>query len=253
MVLPPKALFALAAVVIAGTFVALMIKSRGPVAEDRHEPDELDTYAAEQTRISADHACRDSVGHAVVAAGEFLTSRYGDGAPEGIRELAVHRCTFDEWPSEVVACLGMVTSDNELQRCIGKLPEHQRRALESEMKAFAARPPRPSPDAAVDAEPDDSDDGSWTLNAAPNDPQDPADPAGIPAACLEYEQSMDRLATCDKLPRASRDALRQGFEAMRTSWGQLGSLPKSARDAMETGCRQAVAALKQAGASICGW
>lgn len=244
--LPAKALFALAAAAIAGTFVALMIKSHGPTEDDLHEQDALEKYGEQQTKISSAHACRDAVGHAVSMAGDYLTSRYGEGAPDGIRELAVHRCTFDDWPGDVVSCLDQVTSDNEMQRCIGKLPEHHRRALEAEMRAFAQNPPKVPPDAAIDAEDD------W--NAA-GDPLPLAliDAGGVPTACAEYEQTMDRMATCDKLPQASRDALKQGFDMMKGNWAQIGSMPQSARDAMESGCRQAVEALKQAGTSICGW
>jgi hypothetical protein len=242
-VLPPKALFAIAAVVIAGTFIGLLIKSRGPTDDELHEHDELEKYGEAQAKISNDRACHDSVAHAVAAASDYLISRYGDGAPEGIRELAVHRCTFDDWPSDVLSCLEMVTSDNELQRCIGKLPEHQRRALEAEMKAFALDPPKPPPDAAVDAEDDD---------LYSPDPRDPATYA-IPPACLEYEQTMEKLMTCDKFPQASRDALKQAFDAMKANWAQIEAVPPAARDAMDSGCRAAVDALKQAGASICGW
>ncbi len=253
--LPPKALAAVAAVVIASTFVALMIKSRGTVDAER---DELDEYGEQQATLESTGECRDAVGHAVAAASDYLISRYGDGAPAGIGALAIHRCTFDQWSSEVLSCLARVTSDNELQRCVGKLPEHHRRALEAEMKAFALNPPKPPPDASIDAddadEAEDDAEDDWNAGGDPYSP-DPVDPdgSGIPPACVEYEQTMQRMASCDKLPQASRDALKQGFDAMKSNWAQIGAMPKAARDAMESGCRQAVDALKQAGASICGW
>ncbi len=245
--LPSKALFALAAAAIAGTFVALMIKSRGPTDDDLHEHDALENYGEQQIKIASSRACRDAVGHAVSMAGDYLTSRYGEGAPDGIRELAVHRCTFDDWPGDVVSCLDLVTSDNEMQRCIGKLPEHHRRALEAEMRAFAQHPPKVPRDAAIDSEDD------WNAGGDPYS-LDPIDPtSALPPACTEYEQTMEKLAACDKLSQGSREAFNRGFDALKANWAQIGSLPKSARDALEAGCRQAVDAIKQADASICGW
>ncbi|CAN5705790.1 hypothetical protein BH11MYX3_BH11MYX3_33460 [soil metagenome] len=242
-----KALFAIATVVIAGTFIGLLIKSRGPTDDELQHRDALEKFGEEQSKLSNDRACRDAVAHAVTAAADYLTSRYGDGAPEGIRELAVHRCTFDEWPPGAVSCLESVTTDNELQRCISQLPEHHRRALEAEMKAFARNPPRVPPDAAVDAEEEDLSGDPYSI-----DPVVP-DVTGVPPACVEYEQTMEKLMTCDKFPQVSRDALKQAFDAMKANWAELGSMPQAAREAMDSGCKAGVDALKQTGAAICGW
>lgn len=239
-----KALFALGALVIAGTFVALMLTSRGPVEPARRRGDQLEQYAEQEARSATDDACADAVAHAVTAAADYLTSRYGEGAPDGIRALATHRCEMDDWSAEVVRCLGRVTSENELQRCIGQLPEYQRRAVEAEMKAFALRPPPVTLDAGVDAEEDTDVD---------IEPADSTGSSSWPPSCAEYEQVMERLASCDKLPQASRDALRQGFDSMKSAWGNLAAMSQSARDTMASGCQQAVDALRQAGASICGW
>jgi hypothetical protein len=252
-VLGAKQLFAIGAAVIAGVFVASMIKSRGPTDEELESQDALEKFGDEQAKRSAAEKCHESVGHAVSAAADYLISRYGDGAPDAIRELAVHRCTSDQWSFEVTRCLDRVTSDNEMQRCIGQLEEYQRRALEAEMKAFALRPPKVI-DAGIDANPwDDPDDYSI-------DPPPPPEPPGPSAGttldipeCLEYGLLIEKMSTeCDKLPQASRDALRQGYDAMKNGWATTG-LSDDIKKTMAEACKQASDALTQAGKSMCGW
>ncbi len=255
--LPAKALFALAAAAIAGTFVAVLLTSRGPTDGALADRDRLEQFGEEQERVANGRGCEDAVGHAVAAAADFLVSRYGDGAPDAVRALTLHRCTSDGWSGEVVRCLGRVSSDNEMQRCVGQLPEYQRRALEAEMRAFAARPPMVPSDAAVDADPMtdlEADDLVDPLQLAPTD-------TTWPPACVEYELLIGKLGSCDKLPQASRDALKQGFDAMKSGWSDrwgtgpntMSAMPAASRTALESGCREAVDALQQAGASICGW
>jgi hypothetical protein len=255
-VLPPKALFAIGAAVIAGVFVASMLKSRGETDREIEAHDSLEKYGEEQARRTAADKCHDSIGHAVSAAADYLTSRYGEGAPEGIRELAVHRCTADQWSLDAMRCLDRVTSDNEMQRCIGQLEEYQRRALEAEMKAFALRPPPITPDAGIDANPwADNDD--YSIDPPPPPPPPTLDPSttgmvDIPE-CMEYGLLIERMATeCDKLPAASRDALRQGYDAMKSGWSQA-NLTDEVRKTMGEACKQATDALKQAGTAMCGW
>ncbi len=239
--LPAKGLLALAAAVIAGTFVALMITSRGPTNDELESRDRLTKFGEEQQAQIDARACHDSVDHAVTAAADYLISRYGDGAADAIREITQHRCEIDRWASSVTSCLARVTSDNEMQRCIGQLEDHQRRAVEAEMKAFVQRPPKISPDAAVDA-PENFDD------------LDPFAPTSeLPYACQQYEQIIAKVMTCDKLPQASRDAMKQALDAMRSGWSNLPSMPQEAKDAMASGCQQGVDAVNQSIAPICGW
>jgi hypothetical protein len=240
--LPAKGLLALAAVVIAGTFVALMITSRGPTDEELAGRDDLDKYAElAQVRIDAE-ACHDAVDHAVTAAADYMIARYGEGAADAIRAIVQHRCEIDHWPSSVTKCLDRVTSDNEMQRCIGQLEDYQRRAVEAEMKAFVQRPPK-SPDAGVDAAEVDIYGGI--------DPIDPS--SSLPYSCQQYSTLMAKVMTCDKLPQASRDALKQGLDAMKSGWTSYATMPEEAREAMSKACQQAVDAMNQAMASICGW
>jgi hypothetical protein len=233
-------LLALAAVVIAGTFVALMITSRGPTEDELESRDELEKFGEEQQASIDARGCHDSVDHAVTAAADYLISRYGEGAADEIRAIAQHRCETDRWASPVLRCLDRVTSDNEMQRCIGQLEDHQRRAVEAEMKAFALRPPKTAP-------PDAADDMEEDLLPEPDDL------SSIPYSCQQYEQVMAKVMTCDKLPQGSRDAMKQALDAMKSGWANLATMPQESRDAMASACQQGVDALNQAMASICGW
>lgn len=74
--------------------------------------------------------------------------------------------------------------------------------------------------------------------------------ADLPTECAEYKASIDKLATCDKLPQATRDALKQSYEQSSTAWA---STPAEGRASLGTSCKSATDAVKQAAATACGW
>ena len=103
-------------------------------------------------------------------------------------------------------------------------------------------------------------------NAKPADPNaKPADPAAkpaegapaasgdLPAECGDYKAMIEKLASCDKMPQQSRDALKQGYDAMSQGWANVGAMPPEAKKAMADGCKQGTDALKQAAGAMCGW
>jgi hypothetical protein len=51
----------------------------------------------------------------------------------------------------------------------------------------------------------------------------------------------------------TRDALKQGFQAMSAGWRDIGKLSADARRNVSEGCQQATDALKQAVGQLCGW
>ena len=100
-------------------------------------------------------------------------------------------------------------------------------------------------------------------NAKPADPK-PVDPAtkptegapptgDLPTECNDYKAMIEKLASCDKMPQQSRDALKQGYDAMSQGWANIGSMPAEAKKAMADGCKQGTDALKQAAGAMCGW
>ena len=79
-------------------------------------------------------------------------------------------------------------------------------------------------------------------------------PAGdLPAECNDYKAAMEKLAACDKMPQASKDALKQGYDAMSQGWANAAALPPEAKKAMADGCKQGADALMQSGKALCGW
>ena len=75
----------------------------------------------------------------------------------------------------------------------------------------------------------------------------------MPAECNDYKAAMEKLATCDKMPAASKDALKQSYDAMSAGWANVAGMPAEAKKAMADGCKQGADALMQTGKSVCGW
>src|SRR5262249_7159504 len=65
------------------------------------------------------------------------------------------------------------------------------------------------------------------------------------AACDEWGKEVTKLASCDKLPQASRDALRQAYEQLQQSWA---TMPADQRAGLAEACKAATDAVHQLGA-----
>jgi hypothetical protein len=81
---------------------------------------------------------------------------------------------------------------------------------------------------------------------------DHAAAANLPAECNDYKASIDKLASCDKLPAASRDALKTSFEAQSKAWANVPA-DDAAKKTMADSCKTANDAVKTAAAKTCGW
>ncbi|HEV7556453.1 MAG TPA: hypothetical protein VGO00_13395 [Kofleriaceae bacterium] len=86
----------------------------------------------------------------------------------------------------------------------------------------------------------------------PTKPDDHAAAANLPAECNDYKASVDKLAACDKLPQASRDALKTSFDAQSKAWANIPA-DEAAKKTMVDSCKTANDAVKTAAAKICGW
>ena len=75
----------------------------------------------------------------------------------------------------------------------------------------------------------------------------------LPAECADYKGMIEKLASCEKLPPQSRDALKAGFDQMSASWKDVGAMPAEAKAQMATACKTGADALKQTAAAACGW
>ena len=91
--------------------------------------------------------------------------------------------------------------------------------------------------------------------AAPAAGTAPAAPAAaaagdLPAECNEYKATIDKLATCDKMPQASRDALKQAYEKDSAGWA---SIPADGKANLATACKAATDAVNTSAKQVCGW
>lgn len=68
----------------------------------------------------------------------------------------------------------------------------------------------------------------------------------LPAECADYKAAIDALAKCDKLPQATRDALKQSYDQTSAAWA---SVPAEGKAALGTACKSAADAVKQSAAA----
>jgi len=88
--------------------------------------------------------------------------------------------------------------------------------------------------------------------ADPAKADDHAAAANLPAECSDYKASIDKLTSCDKLPQASRDALKTSFDTQSKAWANIPA-DETAKKTLVDGCKTANDAVKTAAAKICGW
>jgi hypothetical protein len=79
----------------------------------------------------------------------------------------------------------------------------------------------------------------------PEEPK-PVTAGDLPAECGEYKAAIDALAKCEKLPQATRDALKQSYDQTSTAWA---SVPAEGKAALGTACKAAADAVKQSAAA----
>lgn len=178
--------------------------------------------------------CTASVQHAVsLSAAEFKRNGVTDDTVAKIRDVSIARCKEDGWSNAILSCLTSAKTSDDVSTCQQKMSKQQTDNMATAITAAMASQP---------------DQGSGSAEPAP------APPAGeLPAECAEYAAMMEKLAGCDKLPAASREALQQAFEASSQAWADLDKLPDDAKIALVAGCKQAAEAVKQTAAASCGW
>ena len=77
-------------------------------------------------------------------------------------------------------------------------------------------------------------------------PRPAAGGGDLPAECADYKAAIEKLASCDKLPQATRDALKQSYEQTSAAWA---SVPAEGKAALGTACKAAADAVKQSAAA----
>jgi hypothetical protein len=173
--------------------------------------------------------------------------------------ILVKRCKEDKWSADTIKC--GTTSKDPKKECMGKLTADQQKNLQDDMLKAMSEGDMPAirKDEPKD-EPAPTEPAKEEPAAAPTEPakeEAAAPPAegtaagtGLPS-CDEYVALVEKYMACDKIPQETRDATKQGIDAMKQGWGDIGALPEETRKQMDDGCKQGVDALKQ-GASALG-
>ena len=141
-----------------------------------------------------------------------------DDHGRSVRDVFTARCTKDTWSVETRNCIMDTKTLHDGHHCKDRLSPEQRSAFELDLEVIEKKR------AAV-----------------------------IPPECEHYRLAIAKLETCDRLPRASRDALKQGYDTMSQGWTNAANQSPDARRAMVAGCKQALEALEPIGKSVCGW
>lgn len=131
-----------------------------------------------------------------------------DVAASSVRIVFATRCREDVWTVEMRSCVMSTISLKDPKHCKAKLEPRMRARLENDLAEVAVT----------------------------------AKAKEVPAQCREYARAVEKLMSCDKIPQAARDAIRQSYETQRQAWTR-GSTDIE-------GCRPAAMAIRQAAASV---
>jgi hypothetical protein len=73
---------------------------------------------------------------------------------------------------------------------------------------------------------------------------------GMPTECNDYKAAVDKVASCDKLDAAARDALKNAYTQLSAGFA---SLPAEAKANLAGTCKTALEKVNAAAKTICGW
>lgn len=159
-------------------------------------------------------------------------------------------CVEDLWPDAAKRCFTEASSFDNMGDCQDSFPDELKDRVEKRlmpviekvmkqvMDDSGATTPPPPPTTTPPPTP--------PTIAPPPGATTGALPATVQGACAGYLAKMETFLACDKVPQASRDAARQGIDAMKDAWKQAGTMPPEAQQAMADACKQAEDAIAQA-------
>ncbi len=150
-------------------------------------------------------------------------------------DVLVKACKDDKWSKEAIAC-GIKAKDPE-KECDSLITKEQKASME---KAFAA---------AMGMGGDEGGGGDEAGGGEAGGGAAAGGSSGMPE-CDEYVSAMEKYLACDKIPQASRDAAKQGIDAMKSGWANVGSMPDDVKKQMADGCKAAVDGLKQGATAL---
>jgi hypothetical protein len=175
--------------------------------------------------------------------------------------VLVKACTDDKWSKEAIEC-GVKAKDPE-KECEKLITKEQKDKLDKAFEAAMGMGMGGGDEgtdegtaaatgegtAAATGEGTAAATGEGTAAATGDQAAAGGGSSGLPE-CDEYVAAMDKYLQCDKIPQATRDAAKQGMDAMKAGWADMGSLPDDVKKQAADGCKQAVDALKQGATAL---
>jgi hypothetical protein len=128
-------------------------------------------------------------------------------------------CSADWWTSSALSCIARAKTTEAQERCEAKLTKSQRADVTVVMTY------------------------AMGIGEVVSD-------ASLPKECEDYGAVIERLATCDKMPAQSRDALRNAYREASAGWKNL---PPDVKANLATACKAGRDAVFESGKSLCGW
>lgn len=193
-------------------------------------------------KAPADYDCAAAIDNAMkVSADEMKQNGIPDAAVPRMKDVSLARCTEDKWSPDVRRCLAEAKTAPDVTGCQGKLEPAQQEAWTKAITSIDT-----GGEAAGSADAGSAAAGSADAGSAAVAVGD------LPAECGDYKAMIDKLAACDQLPAAARDALKQSFDAMAQQWSK-GAPSADAKQTMATACKQGADAVRQVATTPCGW
>ena len=179
-------------------------------------------------------------------AGSAVTPEMKKQAEEMQKKMSepmIKVCTDDKWSPEALKCMDESNGKDDGKKCEAMLSAEQKAHMEKVMGEAMGMGDKAEPKMDKPAM-DKPADGSAAAGSAA-----PAAAAGdLPAECNDYKAAIDKLSSCDKMPKEARDAMKSAFDQASTSWA---GLPAEAKASLATACKAGADAVKQSSAAMC--
>jgi len=173
--------------------------------------------------------------------GDKVTPEMKKMAEEMMKKMSepmIKVCTDDKWSADALKCMNDAKNDADGKKCEAMLTPEQKTHMEKVMKEAMGM--GGAADKAVDKAAD---------KMGADKPAEPAAAAGdLPAECNDYKAAIEKLSSCDKMPKEARDAMKTAFDQASTGWA---GLPAEAKASLATACKAGADAVKQSSAAMC--
>jgi hypothetical protein len=170
-----------------------------------------------------------------------------DKMMDKMKGIAMQHCKDDKWPEDALKCMKEAKSNADAKKCQGMLPKELDKKMMDDvansmgMGGGGGPPPEGSGGGAAPPAGGGSAEGSAPAAGGGGD---------LPKECADYKAVIDKLASCDKMQAAQRDAYKQAYDQASKGWA---SLPAEAKANVATACKTAADTVTAAAKTVCGW